>query len=171
MILLTDIFQKYIDTCEKAYGINPLYSYSLLSFTWRAGLKTTGVKIEYITDDKLRILLENNMRGGPTSCMGERCVKRGKEIVYEDMNIVYGWSLSQFLPTGEFREVKVTRSSVKTILRTPDNDELGFLIECDLEHPSSIHDKSNYFPFLPDKKTIKVKQFFTRYDEQKNRKI
>ena len=32
-LLLTDIFQNYLDTCKKAYGINPLYSYSTPSFT------------------------------------------------------------------------------------------------------------------------------------------
>ena len=26
VLSLTDIFQNYIDTCKKAYGINPLYS-------------------------------------------------------------------------------------------------------------------------------------------------
>ena len=51
----------------------------------------------------------------------------------------------------------VTRSSLKTVLRTPHNDEIGFLIEYDLEYPSSIHKKkTKYFPFVPDKKTIKV---------------
>ena len=63
VLILTDIFQIYIDTCKKAYGINPLYSYSTPSFTWKAGLKMTGVTLDYITDDKLRLLLENNMRG------------------------------------------------------------------------------------------------------------
>ena len=116
VLLLTDIFQNYIDTCKKAYGINPLYSYSTPSFTWKAGLKMTGVKLDYITDDKLRLLLENNMRGGPSSCMGSRYVKRGeRKIVYEDMNNLYGWSMSQYLPTGDFREIKVTRSTLKTI--------------------------------------------------------
>ena len=80
VLLLTDIFQNYIDTCKKAYGINPLYSYSTPSFTWKAGLKMTGVKLHYITDDKLRLLLENNMRGGPSACMGSRYVKRGEKI-------------------------------------------------------------------------------------------
>ena len=28
VLLLTDIFQNYIDTCKKAYANNPLYSYS-----------------------------------------------------------------------------------------------------------------------------------------------
>ncbi len=144
VLLLTDIFQNYIDTCKKAYGTNPLYSYSTPSFTWKAGLKMTGVKLEYITDDKLRLLLENNMRGGPSACMGRRYVIRGgRKIVYEDLNNLYGWSMSQYLPTGDFREILVTRSSLKTILRTPDNDEHGFLIECDLEYPNSIHEKTN----------------------------
>ena len=44
VLLLTDIFQNFIDTYKKAYGINPLYSYSTPSFTWKAGLKMTGVK-------------------------------------------------------------------------------------------------------------------------------
>ena len=119
----------------------------------------TGVKLDYITDDKLRLLLENNMRGGPSACMGCRYVKRGeRKIVYEDLNNLYGWSMSQYLPTGDFREIKVTRSSLKTILRTPDNDEHGFLIECDLEYPNSIH-KKKHFPFLPEKKTVKVEDF------------
>ena len=135
VVLLTDIFQKNIDTCNEADGINPLYSYSTPSFTWKAGLKKTGVKLDYITDDKLRLLLENKMRGGPSSCMGNGYVKRGeRKIIYEDMNNLYGWSMSQYLPTGAFREIKVTRSSLKTILRTPDNEEHGFSMECDLEH-------------------------------------
>ena len=160
VLLLTDFFQNYIDTCKKAYGINPLYPYSTPSFTWKAGLKMTGVKLDYITDDKLRLLLENNMRGGPSACMGNRYVKRGeRKILYEDMNNLYGWSMSQYLPTGGFREIEVTRSSLRRILRTPDNDEHGFLLECDLEYPSSIHDKTKYFPFLPEKETIKVEDF------------
>ena len=78
VLFLTDIFQNYIDTCKKAYGINPLYSYSTPSFTWKAGLKMTGVTLDFITDDKLRLLLENNMRGGPSACMGNRYLKRGE---------------------------------------------------------------------------------------------
>ena len=62
------------------------------------------------------------MRGGASSCMGNRYVKRGeRKIAYEGMNNFYGWSVSQYLPTGDFREIKVTRSSLKTFLRTPGN--------------------------------------------------
>ena len=160
VLLLTDIFQNYIDTCKKAYSINQLYSFSTPSSIWKAGLKMTGVKLDYITDDKLRFLLENDKRGGPSSGMGKRYVQRGeRKIVYEDMINLFGWSMSQYLPTGGFLEIEVTRGSLKTILRNPDKDEHGFLIECDLENSSSIHEKNNFFRFLLDKKTIKVEDF------------
>ena len=76
LFLLTDIFQNDID--KKAYVTNSLYSYSTPSFTWKAGLKMVGVELDYITDDKLRFLLRNNMIGGPSSCMGDRYVRRGE---------------------------------------------------------------------------------------------
>ena len=116
----------------------------------------TGVKLDYIIDDKLRILRENNMRGGPSSCMGNRYVKRGeRKVVYEGMNNLYGWSMSRYLPTRDFREVKVTRSSLKTSLRTPDNDEHDFLIECVLKYPSNIHEKQKVFHFCRTNKQLK----------------
>ena len=61
------------------------------------------------------------------------------------MNYLYSWSLSQYLSTGVFNEIKVTRGDLKTILRTPDSDEHGFLIECDLEYLFSIHEKKTIF--------------------------
>ena len=56
VLLLTDIFQDYIDTYKSVYGINPFYSDSTPSFTRRAGLKYIGVKLDYITADKLKII-------------------------------------------------------------------------------------------------------------------
>ena len=50
-------------------------------------------------------------------------------------------SMSQYLLTGDFREVKVTRSSLKSLLRAPDNDEHGFLIDFFLKYPFSIHEE------------------------------
>ena len=116
----------------------------------------TGVTLDYITDDKFRLLLENKMRGGPSACMGNRYEKRGeRKIVYEDMTNLYCWSMSQYLPTGDFREIKVTKSSLKTILRTPDNDEHDFLIDCDLEYPNSIHKKKQNISHYLRKKQSK----------------
>ena len=65
--------------------------------TWEAGLKHTGVELEDTTDDKIRLLLENNMRGGPASLMGNRHVKRSdwKKKQNWDINYSYGKIMSQ----------------------------------------------------------------------------
>ena len=82
------------------------------------------------------------------------------------MTNLYGWGMSQYLPTGDFHEIEFTkrneRNLSKTILRFPDNNNCGYLLECDLEYPFNIHEKAKHFPFLPDQKTIKVEDF-SRY--------
>ena len=32
-------------------------------------------------------------------------------------------------------------------------------MECDLEYPSDIHEKTKHFTFLPEKKTVKIEDF------------
>ena len=48
--------------------------------------------------------------------------------------------MSQYLPTREFRELNLSKriGLLKSILRTPDNNEYGLLKEIDLEQPSTI---------------------------------
>ena len=108
VLLLTDVFQKYIEACKKAYVSNALYSYSTPSFTWKAGLNMIGVKLDYLTDGMLRIFFETNMRGGLSSCMDNRYVKRGeRKIVYEDMNNLFGWSSHNIYQLQIFKNLKL----------------------------------------------------------------
>ena len=73
--MLTYNFQIYKDTCNTAYGINPLYFTSILVFTWKLGSKMTEVELENITDDKFILTPENIMRGGPAINKGTGHVK------------------------------------------------------------------------------------------------
>ena len=103
VISLTYIFQNYIDTCWKTYDDNPLFFPVHRVFTWMAGFRNTGVELDYINDDKFRRILENIMRGGPSSVCGYRCVRQGEnKIRYRDILIWHGQSMSKFLPTGYF---------------------------------------------------------------------
>ena len=64
--------------------------------------------------------------------------------------------MSQYLPTGDFRELDLLNkiSLLISFLRTPDINEDGLLRECDLDYPSRIHGETKHFPFLPEKKTL-----------------
>ena len=41
VLQLTDVFENFVEKSTLEYGINPLYSYSLPGYTWKAGLKLT----------------------------------------------------------------------------------------------------------------------------------
>ena len=71
--------------------------------------------------------------------------KRTKYLQYLDANKLYGWAMSQPLPTGEFRWVEFDESKdLKMII-----DELskrkdhGYLLEVDVAYPRELHD----YPF------------------------
>ena len=45
-LLLADVFEKFIDTCLKFYGLDPCHYFSSPGLSWDAMLKMTGVKLE-----------------------------------------------------------------------------------------------------------------------------
>ena len=46
VLLLADVFEKFIDTCLKFYGLDPCHFFCSPGFSWEAMLKMTGVKLE-----------------------------------------------------------------------------------------------------------------------------
>ena len=51
------------------------------------------------------LLLENKIRGGINSVMGDRFVKpdENKKIFHVDANNLYGWATSEYLPYDEIK--------------------------------------------------------------------
>ena len=75
VLLLVCVFEKFIKISGKEYGFNLLYCVSLPGYTWRCGLKYTGKNLQTLQDKDMILLLENNIRGGISSVMGDRYVK------------------------------------------------------------------------------------------------
>ena len=50
ILLLADVFEKFIDTCLKFYGLDPCHYFSSLGLSWNAILKMTGMSLEEIVD-------------------------------------------------------------------------------------------------------------------------
>ena len=105
------------------------------------------------------LLLENNIRGGISSIMGDRYIKSGrnKKILYIDSNNLYGHSMSQYLP---YDEIKFDNNiKLEDILNTPDDCNIGYFIEVDLTYPNKIKEKTKIFPFAPMNKKINPHNF------------
>ena len=100
VLLLSCVFEKFIKVSVNEFGINPLYCVGLPGYTWECGLKHTGNKLPTLQDKDLILTLENNIRGGISSVMGDRYVKSdgNKKMLYMDATNLYGISMSQPLP-------------------------------------------------------------------------
>ena len=83
-ILLTCVFENFIKVSMNEFDINLLYCVSLRSYTWQDGLKYTDIRLQILQDKDMILLLENNVRGGIISVMGDRYVKSDdkKDIVF-----------------------------------------------------------------------------------------
>ena len=75
VLLLACVFEKFIKVSSNKFGINPLYCVSLPGYTWECGLKYTGINLQTLQDKDLILTLENNIRGGISSVMGDRYVQ------------------------------------------------------------------------------------------------
>ena len=64
VLLLGDVFEKFIDTCLKYYQLNPCHYFSAPGLSWDAMLKMTGVKLEKISDIDQYLFIEKGVRGG-----------------------------------------------------------------------------------------------------------
>ena len=64
VLLLADVFEKFIDTCLKFYGLDPCHYFSSPGLSWDAMLKMTGVKLEKISDIDKYLFIEKGLSGG-----------------------------------------------------------------------------------------------------------
>ena len=157
--MLACVFEKFIKVSINEFGINPLYCVSLPGYTCQCALKYTDIKFQTLQDKDMILLLENNIRGGISSVMGDRYIKsdKNKKIMYIDAKNLYGHSMSEPLP---YDEIKFDNNiNLEDIINTPDDSDIGYFIEVDLTNPDNIKQKTANFPFAPMNKKINPNDF------------
>ena len=160
VLLLACVFEKSIKVSEKKYGTNLLYFVSLPGYTWACGLKYTNIRLQTLQDKEMILLLENGIRGGISGIMGSRYVKSddNNNIVYVDANNLYGFGMSQSSPYDEIK-FETENVCLEEILKSPDDNDIGYLLEVDLGYPYTIRQKTKHFPFCPENKTVSKDDF------------
>ena len=163
-MLLADVFEKFIDSCLKFYKLDPCHYFSSPGLSWDAMLKMTGVKLEKIVDIHMYLFIEKGLRGG-ISYIAKRYAKANNKymndydpkkpstfISYLDMNNLYGWAMSEYLPYEGFKWLKnVDKFDVMSI---NEKSPIGYFLEVDLEYPDELHELHNDYPLAPEKLAI-----------------
>ena len=64
VLLLADVFERYIKTSLEYYCLDPSHYFSSPGLSWDAMLKMTGIKLELISNVDMHFFIEKGMRGG-----------------------------------------------------------------------------------------------------------
>ena len=158
------MFEKFIDTCLKFYGLDPCHYFSSPGLSLDAMLKTTGVRLGKVVDIDMYLFIEKGLRGG-ISYIAKRYSeannkylkdydpkKTSKFISYLDMNNLYGWAMSGYLPYGGFKWLKnVDNFDVNSV---SEKSPIGYILNVDLKYSDELHVLHNDYPLAPEKLAI-----------------
>ncbi|XP_060580207.1 uncharacterized protein LOC132736990 [Ruditapes philippinarum] len=161
VLLLADVFENFRKTCLEYYKLDPCHYFSSPGLAWDAMLKMTGIKLDLISDIDIHLFIEKGQRGG-ISYIANRYSKANNKymkdydkdlpskcIMYLDANNLYGWAMSQPLPSGNFKWI--TQKQYNKLIA---KGKTNFIIECDFEYPDELHDLHNDYPLAPEKIVI-----------------
>ena len=76
---------------------------------------------------------------------------RSKYIMYLDANNLYGWAMSQYLPTSNFKWMSDKEIKQIDLRKYKADSKKGLIPEVDLEHPPELHDMHNDYPICPER--------------------
>ena len=161
VLLLVDVFEKFIDTRLKYYGLDPCHYFSSPGLSWDAMLKMTDIELEKISGIDKHLFIEKGLRGGISS-IDKRYAKANNKyindydskkpstfITYLDMNNLYGCAMSEYLPYKGFKWLKnIDKFDIMSI---SDKSPIGYFLEVDLEYPDQLHELHNDFSLAPEK--------------------
>ena len=157
VLLLSDVFENFRKTCLKHYNLDPAHYYTSPGLAWDACLKETGQELQLLHDYDMLMMFERGIRGG-ISHISKRYAEANNKymndydpdeestyIQYLDANNLYGWAMSQSLPTHGFKWMNnLTKETVMDILEKANSSMInprnkkGYIFEVDLEYPPDL---------------------------------
>ena len=164
ILILSDVFENFRKTCLEYYKLDPCHYFTSPGLSWDAMLKMTEIKLELMTDIDMFQFIEKGLRGG-ISYIANRYGKANnkymneyddnapsKYIMYLDANNLYGWAMSQYLPTGGFKWMTQNQiDKITDLAKYKEDNKKGIILEVDLEYPEELHNLHNDYPLAPEK--------------------
>ena len=123
------------------------------------------------------LMFDRGIRGGITQAV-HRCAEANNKytdkfdpnvpssyIQYLDANNLYGWAMSQPLPTGGFKWVDVKPEEINDLSK---RDGIGYILEVDVKYPTEIHKSHDELPFMSERIEINgVTKLVPNLDDEK----
>ena len=164
VVLLTNVYEAFRETCLEHYKLDPAHFYTSPGLALKVCLKHTGIRLELLTVPNMLLMFEHGIRGRITQVvrkyaaanspyMGDKFDPKedATYLQYLNTNNLYGWAMSQPLPTGGFRWVDVNPNEISELSALTDK---GYLLEVNVRYPTELHDSHNDLPFMCERMKI-----------------
>ena len=122
ILLLADVFEKFRNNSLKKYGLCPSHYLNTPALSWDAMLNMRKVELKLIPD-----LMTQN---------------KNREIYTEKSNNLYGFSMSTFLPTSEFKWIDPKNFDLS---KCTSNSSKGCVLKVDLEYSKELRELRNNY--------------------------
>ena len=154
VLLLADVFETFRKTCLQYYKLYPPHCITSPGLSWDVMLKMTNIKLDFDDVDMFQFI-EKSMCGGISyiaNRYGTANTKYIKEydekahstyVMYLDANNLYGWVMSQYLPTGGFRWLKEKEINRINLATYKEDGKKGLILEVDPEYPKELNNLHN----------------------------
>ena len=158
--------------CYETYGLDCCQYCTASNLSGDAMLKICNPELHLLTE---RDIVESLIRGGVSSVYSKRLCRANNKflldykpenissfIVMIDANNLYGGIMEKFpLPLHEFELFDKSewtdanaQEILNRILKTSDDDEIGYFVEVDFSYSDSLHDLHSDFPMALIKEAI-----------------
>ena len=123
----------------------------------------TNIKLELMTDVDMFQFIKKGMHGGVSYIVNRyrkannKYIKENdekapsKHIMYLDANNLYGWAMSQYLPTGNFKWITDKEISKIDLGKYKKDGKKGLILEVDLKYPRELHHMHNDYSVCSEK--------------------
>ncbi|XP_075158048.1 uncharacterized protein LOC142231318 [Haematobia irritans] len=171
ILLLADVFENFRRLCKSVHGLDPCQYFTAPGLSYDATLKlitANGFNLELITNVDMFNFIKRGIRGGITQC-SKRYHKANNKymknfnptipstyLMYFDVNNLYGWTMQQYLPYGNFKWID-EQSIIfdpEEIKKFKHDSAEGYIYEVSLSCPPNHHDKFNDLPMASENKKI-----------------
>ena len=107
-------FEKFRATCSEHYGLDAAHYYTATGLAWNAALRMSRVSLELINDVDMYHFVENGIQDGISMITTRHAQANSPSFpdtydaslpnlnrIYLDASNLYGWEMSQPLPTPD----------------------------------------------------------------------
>ena len=174
VFLLAAIMLCFRKVCYETYGLDCCQYYTASNLSVVAMLKLCKAHLRLLKEREQFDMVEGLIRGGVSSIYNKRlAVANNKDlpnfnpkapstfIVMIDANNLYAGVMEKFpLPLNNFEftdgnwDPEIEKAFIQSVLETPDDSDIGYILEVDLSYPVELHDLHSDFPLAPTKQKV-----------------